>query len=253
MTEKRKSKLHEILAVEGGLEKTAKKLVAESKKTFSKANLFSGSLRKLEMIEAADEHLESEEFIKLETTVDDNLKYSLSAVARYWDAVLQKDCANQIAKADIIAMNGDIIAKDIPVTTLLGLESKLGDLRTLFEAIPTLSPGIIWESDENNRDGVFKAKKEVVQLKDKKDIDFRVLYEATKEHPAQIREFNTTKIVGKYITTMWSGMITPKRKASLLFNLEEILASVKQARQRANNAYLADKTIGADLINFITK
>ena len=57
---KRQPKLHELLAVEGGLEKTAKKLIAESKRTLDKPNLFSGSLRKLEMFDAAQENLNTE-------------------------------------------------------------------------------------------------------------------------------------------------------------------------------------------------
>ncbi|RLA59091.1 MAG: hypothetical protein DRQ89_14550 [Epsilonproteobacteria bacterium] len=121
----------------------------------------------------------------------------------------------------------------------------------MFESIPTLAPGLVWEEDVASEDGVFKAKDDFSQFKTEKDIDFRVLYDATKEHPAQIKEFNITKNVGKYVTSKWSGMITSHRKAELLTNLEVLLAAVKKARQRANNAYVEDKHIGKDLIDFI--
>ena len=247
---KKASKLHEILAVEGGLEKTAKKLVLESKKTFAKENLFSGSLRELNMFSDVDQHLNTSEFVKLESTVDENLSYALKAVTKHWDVVVQKDKANQIATADVVIDDITIIS-DVPATTLLGMESKLSELRSLFEAIPTLPPGIIWNKDNDNRAGIFKAQDDSSQFKTEKDVDFRVLYEATKEHPAQIREFNVTKNVGKYNTTRWSGMITPHRKAELLTNLETLLAAVKKARQRANNALVENKHIGKELIDFI--
>jgi len=244
------TKLHEILAVENGVAKTSKKLVLESKKVFDKEHLFSGSLRSLDMFDSNESHLNTTDFVQLETTVDENLDYSLNAVAQYWDAVVQKDVANQNANADVV-YNGKIILENIPSTTLLGLESKLSELRNLLESIPTLPPGIVWEDAEGEKKGVFKAKDSFTQFKTEKDIDFRVLYEATKEHPAQIKEFNVTKNVGKYTTTKWSGMVTPYKKAELLTNLENLISSIKKARQRANNTIVEDKHIGKDLINFI--
>jgi len=246
------TKLHEILAVEGGLEKTAKKLVLSSKKQFDKENLFNGQVRTLVMFDSNQAHLNTTETIKLETTVDENLDYALKAVGKHWDAVLQKDLANQIAKADIV-IDGVTLAKDVPATTLLGLESKLTELRSLFEAMPTLAPGISWVRNEADKEGIFSSRDPVTQFKTEKDIDFRILYEATKEHPAQVAEMNVVKNVGKYLTSKTSGMLTPHRKAKILARLETLQSGIKKARQRANNAIVENRQISKDLINFIIK
>jgi len=244
------TKLHEILAVENGLEKTAKKLILSSKKQFDKENLFLGQTKTLEMFDESLAHLNAIEHQKLETTVDDNLDYALKAVSKYWDSVVQKDLANQIAKADVV-VDGTVILSDVPSTTLLGLESKISELRTLFEAIPTLAPGINWIRNEADPEGIFRTSEGISQFKTEKDIDFRVLYEATTEHPAQVAQMNVVKNVGKYTTNKTSGMYTAHRKAKVLSNLDTLLSAVKKARQRANNAIIEKRNIGENLINFI--
>lgn len=244
------TKLHEVLAVENGLESTSKKLVNSSKKQFSKENLFLGTIKTLEMFDASQVHLNTTEHLKLETTVDENLSYALKSVSKYWDSVLQKDSANQIAKADIV-VEGKTISKDVPATTLLGLENKLAGLRDLFEAIPTLAPGISWIRNENDIPGVYTTQRDVETFKTANDIDFRVLYEATKEHPAQVKEMKVVKNIGKYIIKRTSGMYTAHRKAKVLENLDILISAVKKARQRANNAVVENKQIGEDLMSFI--
>ena len=139
-------KLHELLAVEGDLEGTYKKIVDEAKVTFDKKGAhFFGVHRRLEMFDedlpkAPDEHQE------MVTTVHDKLEYVNEHVVRYFDAVLQKERTNQDAKADIV-VDGVSLAKDLPATFLLGLENKLKNVRSLFQAIPTLPPGRKWEKD----------------------------------------------------------------------------------------------------------
>ncbi len=247
------TKLHEILAVEGGLEKTAKKLLLSSKKQFDKENLFTGQTKRLEMFDVDMERLNVTETQKIETTVDENLDYALNAVSKHWDSVIQKDGANQKAVADVV-VNDKVIAKDIPATTLLGLESKLTELRGLFEAIPTLAPGITWVDSSADKQGIYVIKDPVVQFKTEKDVDFRVLYEATKEHPAQITQFNIVKNVGKFITEKKSGMYSAHRKAKVLENLDTLLRAVKKARQRANNVDVdTNQKIGSALTDFILK
>ena len=72
-------KLHELLAVEADRKRAAERMVGESIKTFKKENLFNGSVKRTEMFDdeaqkIADEHL------KLETTVGENLEYSLKTL-----------------------------------------------------------------------------------------------------------------------------------------------------------------------------
>jgi len=228
------TKLHEILAVEGTKEKAAKKLIKESLVTLNKDTLFKGQTRRLEMIKEDDKHLETVENQELTTTVNENLDYLQGPISGWLDVVFAKEKGNQNAVADLI-VGGKKILSAAPATFLLGLEKKLIELRSIYDAIPTLAPGIKWVADENEREGVYVAYNAVTSFKTKKDIEFRVAHEATKEHPAQVAQLQTEVNVGKYTTISKSGMVAPIEKANRLKRLDDVLAAVKQARMRANN------------------
>lgn len=246
------TKLHEILAIESSLEKAATNLTQESVRTFGKDNLFSGESKTLEMFREEDQNQNSSEFRKLETTVLENLEYLVKPVGDWLNVILQKDCTNQIAKADIILDDGTIIAKDIPATFLLGLESKLNKLREMYLQIPTLDPGIEWEIDPLERKGIYKAKNETVAFKTKKDTEFKVAYEATKEHPAQVHALEVTINVGKYTTKKWSGKVSSLEKAKMITRIDTLLKATKRARMRANDIKVDTSIkIGEILLNYI--
>lgn len=244
-------KLHEILAIEGDLGKTSTKLLNETKKTFGKDNLFNGSVKKLEMFAEEDQMLNTTEVVKLDTTVEEVLSYTNKEVGKFWDAVLKKDKTNQIAVADVVLESGTVIAKNVPVTFLLGLETKLNEYRKILDAIPTLPPGIRWKEDKSEGNGIFKSEDDVVQFRTKKETEFKVAYEATKEHPAQISPITVDKNVGKYTTEKTCSMMTPYEKATIISKHEEILRAVKKARQRANNVEIVKDSISSSIFRYI--
>jgi len=244
------TKLHEILAVEASKEKVAKKLADESVRTFNKENLFSGQVRRLVMLDTAESYLDGEEQVALTSTVDENLDYLMPALADYWDVVCQKDAANQAAAADI-EIDGKTLIATLPATFLLGMETKLNNLRKLYEAIPTLAPGITWDTDEQQRPGVFKARNDIVSFKTEKDMEFKEASPATKEHPAQIAKLERTRNTGTFTTTKWSGMLTPLEKANRLTRLDKLLNAIKQARQRANSVKVENADVGRTFLDYI--
>lgn len=248
------TKLHEILAVESSLEKAANNLTQESVRTFGKENLFSGEVKSLEMFRDDDRHLDSTEYRKLETTVLENLEYLIKPVGDHLDVVLQKDLANQDARADLTLDDGTVLVEQVPATFLLGLETKLNKLREMYLQIPTLEPGIDWVKDELEREGVYKARNDIVAYRTKKDIEFKVAYEATKEHPAQVQPIDVTVNVGKIITKKWSGKLSPLEKANMITRIDTLLKATKRARMRANEQKVnTDAKIGAKLLNYINR
>lgn len=249
------AELHEVLAVERSAENTAKKLMKESEKTFSKENLFLGQVRLFSMFDSNLSEMDHTEESTLETTVDENLDYLNNAVSNWFDVVLQKELANQEAKADIILSDGTVVAEQLPATFLLGLETKLTALRELYQKIPTLAPGIAWIPDvSNEKAGVYTTQSPSVAFKTEKVLDFRVVVEPTEHHPAQVKELQRTENIGKYETTRYSGMLTPVEKANRLAKIEELLTSTKRARVRANKAKInKDAKIGKVLLDFINK
>ena len=131
------------------------------------------------------------------------------------------------------------------------METKLGNLRKLYEAIPTLAPGITWDVDEQERAGVFKARNDVISFKTEKDMEFKEASPATKEHPAQIAKMERTHNTGTFTLTKWSGLLTPLDKANRLARLDKMLIAVKQARQRANGVKVENAAVGAFILGYI--
>lgn len=245
------AKLHELLAVEGDLEGTYKKILEEARNTFAKKpNLFYGSLKRLEMFDLEAKVEEREEHMKLATTVGQKLEYVSDHVVRYLDAVLQKEMTNQIAKNDLI-IEGTVIATGLPATYLLGLETKLKNIRAVYEAIPTLPPSLEWVRDEQAGEGVYRLKHTDEKMKTAKTFMHKVLYEATDKHPAQIEKWEEQKPVGKYLTDTTCGLVSPAEKSEMLGRIDKLIRAVKQARQRANTEEVLTASIGNMLVNFI--
>jgi hypothetical protein len=247
---KKKTVLHELLAVEGDLDGAHKKILEETKNTFTKKTAhFMGQHRKLEMF-IDDGIKQPESFKKIDTTVDQKLKYMQKTEVRYFNAMLQKEATNQTAVADLI-VDGATIGTDLPATFLLGMETRLKHLRSVYELVPTLAPGISWVEDDSQGDNIFKTEHPEEKLKTETVIEPVILYNATKEHPAQIKEVSKVNNVGKYSLTSWSGMITPAEKSALLGRVDKLVRAFKQARQRANTAEVVKRTIGTEIFTYI--
>jgi hypothetical protein len=244
-------KLHELLAVEGDLAGTAKKLAEEAIKTFSKPNHFLSSHRHVAMFNAEEQSkVIADEHQNMDTTVTEKLDYLAEAVAKYFDAVLQKEMTNQTAVADL-KIGSVTIGNKIPATFLLGMENKLKELRQVYESIPTLAPGIPWKLDETLGKGVYRMEHADEKIKTAKTFQFRVLYEATDKHPAQIEKWEDQIPVGKIITNVTSGMLSPADKSALLGRLDRMIQAVKAARCKANMADVVEESIGTRMFQYI--
>jgi len=247
------SQLHELLAVEGDLKGEKDKIREETFNTFDKKPAhFTGGLRMLEMFDEArkEEEAAGTERQEIVTTVPEKLRYMSGAFIRFWDAKLQKETANQEARADVM-IDGKEFAKGVPVTFLLSMEEELKQLRKVYDKIPTLQPGIEWKKDPQRGEFYWKTAYPVVKHKTEKTIEYKTIVPATKEHPAQVKEWAGDKPVGKYSTENWSGMLSPAEKSIMLGKIDTILRAVKKARQRANNQDVKKFTMGISIFNFI--
>lgn len=244
------SKLHELLSVEGDLEGIFKKILKETKDTFSKrTGHFFGYNKRLEMFdENAPEAPEENQ--ELTTTVSDKLNYTMEHVNRYFDALVQKEATNQGAVANLV-VDGTTIATGLPATFLLGMESRLKMIREVFSTIPTLPPGKKWEKDESRGNNVFIQSVPDEKFKTAKTFKHKTLYEATEHHPAQIERWEETENVGKYITTTWSGMMTTAEKSAMIGRLDKLIRATKKARQKANCAEVQKITVAKEISNYI--
>ena len=252
------AKLHELLAVEGDLEGSYKKIIDESKITFTKrADHFFGFHRKCDMMQEGAE-APPEEFKEMDSTVHKKLDYVKDYVIRYFDAILQKEKTNQQAVADLI-VDDVTIGKDLPATFLLGLESRLKMVRSVYKFLPTLPPGTKWEKDETRGEHIYVTTHPEQTPKTAKTFMHKVLVDAQfpkegeggQSLPAQIEKWEEQKTVGMYQKTIWSGMITPVEKSNFLSKIDKLIRATKKARQRANATNVVKINIGEEIFNFI--
>lgn len=247
------TKLYETLALEGTLDAKQRKIVGEAEDTFKKRTAhFVETFRRVEMYREDQQHLNEDETKELVTTVREKLGYVADIVIPYLDTIYMKERGNQHAVADLVVHN-QLIAKDVPATMLLGLESRLAALRVMYDAIPTLAPGRKWELDETDkRAGVYVDTRDDVRKRTQKMLVHKVLVEPTPQHPAQIEKWFEDVAVGDIVTTTKSGMIQPADKSKMLDRMDALIGAVKQARQRAN-AITVDKDvkIGAALFAYV--
>lgn len=246
--------LHETLAVLSDLSGRAKNILEEAVTTFTKrTEHFSGHNRRFvpfsddpETLLAAETETTSREMV---TTVDDKLRYVFEHLVAYIDAEAQRDATNQVAKADIV-IDGVVLLSDVPGTWLLGMEKRLDEWRKAFLTIPTLPPGEKWTVDLTRGANVFTHEIKKVP-RTRKTVRHKVLYEATKEHPAQIEKWNEDVPIGAWEQEDWSGMMTPACKSDFLARLDKLINAVVQARMRANSTTVVDVHYGKTIQDFL--
>jgi hypothetical protein len=249
-------KLHEILAVEKTVEEASNKIISETNAKFGKVDAyFAGGIKTLELLEEglANKAIEAaaEQKAELVTTVHETLDYALNYWANAEDVKFQKDSTNQRAIADIV-VDGEVLAKDVPVDTLLGLEARLVTLRNTFSLMPTLNAAVEWvPADVGGLRGAVRAKDPMVQTKTEKTVGAVVLYDATDKHPAQLEKVTNDKVVGTFTTVRFSGAASTMQKAEVIARTDKLLVAVKQARMRANSVEANDGKLGADIKNFL--
>lgn len=254
----RKAKLHELLAALGDAEAKSTMTQNEAIETFTKrAPHFMGTHRTLKMFKEEDKNLEnaSIEHQELTTTVGAKLKYVQKDIIRWWDAFLQKEATNQVAKADLI-VDGETLVEQMPAAFYLGMEKELKQLRKMYEAIPTLAPGTKWEPDPmsvaaDGSKGVYRNANPETKIKTKQTIAHKVIVQATKEHPAQVEKWTDQEPVGTFTLEVVSGMISPSEKSALLGRVSKLIDAVKRARMRANDQEVVKVAIGKTLMKYI--
>lgn len=248
------SKLHEILAVEKSRTNQASILMEDATKKFGKSEYFSGHIKTLKMIADSPENeaieRSSHDEKQLPTTAYETLEY----VFKHWnnaeDVIYQKNRTNQLAKANI-EFRGQVIAEDVPVDELMGLEHRLVDIRKMLVHVPTLSASVKWEPDNSGRDGAWRATQPEVTTKTEKVSSAVVLYEATDKHPAQIEKVTKDIVVGTFTREVISGAATSLQKAESIKVVDDLIAAVKQARMRANTTEVVNGNIGQVITDLI--
>jgi hypothetical protein len=249
-------KLHEVLATEKTVVGASDKLIEETRQKFSKYDhYFVGHLKTLSMIEDSEANrvmaAASKAAKDMPTTVEETLEYTLAHWARAEDVIATKNVTNQGAVADI-EFRGTIFAEAVPVDELMGLEARLQVVRGLIQLVPTQDASREWSLDTSSRHkGAYRQNNVERTTKTEKITVPVVLYEATKEHPAQVKEVSRDVVVGTFEQVNWTGAATAKQKAEMMSTIDDLLIEVKKARMRANMIEARKTEIGRKIVNAI--
>jgi hypothetical protein len=228
-------KLHELLAIEGSLETQATKVRTDLMGTFDKKRHHFEEKRTTFTPSGEGQQAVTEAMLDIQTTVQKELAWIQPHLRKALDASFRVAVTNQFAVADIRLEDGTVIASGIPATALLELEKRMAEIHALVLTIPTLDPAKGFIPDIQRGGGIYIAR-EVNKTRTKKIQKPVVLYDATKEHPAQVQLVGEDIPVGNIQEQEWSGLITPAEKAELIDRTEQVARAVRQARSRANEA-----------------
>jgi hypothetical protein len=244
------TKMHELIAAEPSVASVFNSMKEETLKTFGKPEAFIKTVTTKTHFADDDKKLDTVDVKELTTTVADRLRYTLEkSFTKYIDLEAQMDATNQVAKADLIVDNV-VLIKGLPAATLLQFEKDFKALRELVLAAPTLAPGKDWIVDDQT-EGLFRTREPEVRFATRKSTRPVVLYEATKEHPAQVKEVSEDIAVARIESTVYSGMMTSKAKADMLARIDALLIASKKARQRANSVDAVKVSHGKTIVNYI--
>lgn len=240
-------KLNQLLAIEKGVKQRVHETLTKAYHGFQKPALFNGQTRMYSKNDENGEDLPAEH-VRVQLDATQTLRDIGSALVELIDTTAAKDKANQEAVADIKISDTEILARDVPATTLLFLEKTLTDLKSEIIKLPELDPAQDWVRDEQNQ--IYRATP-VTTVRTKKVAKVLVKYEATKEHPAQTEVVTEDVPVGKWTLTAFSGAVSRRDKRALLERVTVLIDAVKIARETANEAPAPSTDLGKSLIDFV--
>lgn len=221
-------KLHELLSIEPDLRTEAQKVASEVRETLADSKRVTGMIQTFRPL-VDDEEPEPDLRTEMITTVGAELARFNEAMGAFIDSAVTKEYTNTVA---ITAVEIGEEVMDLPATALLNLESRLAEIRKVYASIPTLDPAEIWHYEKSLEVYVSEVRK---TFKTRKVPKTHVAYDATTEHPAQVQVFHEDIRVGERETIIHAGSVTLARKRVMLGRIDDLIRTIKQARQRAND------------------
>lgn len=244
--------MHELLAVENDVLGLANKVIDESTNTFKNkaSEFYMGVSKTYHPFDEADKDLVPPQNKEIVDTVISKLNYTFGKVAAEYDLLLQKEATNQHAVADIV-VDGKVVSTNVPVNFLLTLERRLEKIRNLVLEAPTLPNGPKWVPDTQRGEGYYKLEAPQVSYRTKKEKSYNVVVPPTKEHPAQVKEGETTTTIGQYDEMLFDSRMTSHDKAVILERVDTLIKEVRKAVRRANQLDVTERTIGKTIFDYV--
>ncbi|HZS04088.1 MAG TPA: hypothetical protein VFD58_04565 [Blastocatellia bacterium] len=239
-------KLNQIIAVEKGVKSRVYGEITDMHKSSQKPDLFNGFVKSYRRKDEDGEDYPAERK-KVQMMADVMLARAATLLAELFDVTATKDWGNCHAFADV-EVDGQVLVKNAPVPYLLFLEKQINDLHAFVDKLPVLDETDDWTKDDNA--GLYKTMP-IPTHRTKKVQKPVVLYEATKEHPAQTQIITEDVVVGYWDTVKHSGALPAPRRQVLLERIERLSKAVKFAREKANDAETENQKIGKAIFDYL--
>jgi hypothetical protein len=231
------------------LKGAADKITKETQSVFnSKAHLFDGHVRTYQAMAEGGDAMPDDRS-PLGTTVGEKIAHFVEMLTPALDGTFQVERTNQRAVATLTV--DDLVVENVPATFLMQLDSRLSAIRGVIDAIPTRDPKYEWVEAPEEGKGVWKTRFDEKTNRTVDKLVPVVLYEATKEHPAQVKEASEQRKVGEYTTKRLTGRLSPAQKYELLSRVDKLQRAVKTALSEANDVEHSTEKIAAQLFDYV--
>jgi hypothetical protein len=238
--------LNQVLAIEKGHKSRAEQGLTKAYQQLQKSDLLDGLEKTYQPKDEEGDQLPPDSK-RLQLRVAEVIDGVSRDLAEYFDITLTKDVANCSAKADLV-VDGQTLAKDVPVTTLLFLEKKLTDLHTFINKLPVLNPAYEWRYDDARACYVTEPRQTARTVKIEEPV---MLAPATEKHPAQVQLRAKDVLAGYWTTVNLSGALPAQRVNALRTRVEKLQDAVKAAREAANSQSVENQKIGEKLFGYL--
>lgn len=239
-------KLNQVIALIQGLKQSATKKKTELYHIAQKPQLFQGLSRTYHP-RNDDGFVYPAESAKVTATAQQLIDGFGEAVSELLNMCATQDWANAAAIANV-SVGGVTILEAVPVPHLLFLEKQLADIKAFVAAIPTLPIDRDWTYDSNR--GVYVSGP-TDTTKTKKVTEFVVAYEATPEHPADVREVSNDIVEGVWSKLEFSGALPQDDLNGILKRIDALTKAVIKAREEANGMSVEPQETASPLLAYI--
>lgn len=238
--------LNQVLAIEKGHKSRAEQGLTKAYQQLQKSDLLDGLEKTYQPKDEEGDQLPPDSK-RLQLRVGEVIDGVTRDLSEFVDITLTKDVANCSAKADLV-VDGQTLAKDIPVTTLLFLEKKLTDLHTFVNKLPVLNPAYDWRYDDARACFVTEPRQTARTVKIEEPV---MLAPATDKHPAQVQLRAKDVLAGYWTTVNLSGALPAQRVNALRTRVEKLQDAVKAAREAANSQNVENQKLGEKLFGYL--
>lgn len=243
--------LHSVVAIEKSVKSRVYEKLSTDHKALQKDELFRGHAKTYkpkdeDPTSPTGEQLPPDTKV-VQVKAQDIIQQTVEGLEESWDINALREYGNCEAKADVV-VEGKTILAGVPVTYLLYLEKQLSDMHTFVKKLPTLDTSETWTYSPEQ--GMYaSAPSETARTK--KVTRPLVLFAATVQHPAQVKEVVEDVFAGTWTTRKYSSALPADKVNAMLRRVEALQKAVKSARQTANMLEIKDKKSTRPVLDFI--